>query len=164
MYIPYEQLSDQATVWTYLADRPVSEHQEEITNILRAFCEKWNSHGAPLQTSFTILHDQLIVLAADEAHLPSGCSIDSSVAQIRELENKFGLSLLDRSQAGVYIAGQVHRYPLLSFKHLIQVQDVQPDTLLLNPMVKTKAELAEKGLIKAKESWLSRHFETKHVI
>ena len=81
MYIPFEQLSDEARLWIYQANRLLT--QEERISILQkslTFLTKWVSHGNPLQSSAALLHDQFLVLAVEESFQgATGCAVDASI-------------------------------------------------------------------------------------
>ena len=114
MFAPFETLDDSARIWIYQADRKFTETEKNtISEALTAFTHSWVAHGNPLKTSFAILHDQFIVLAADENfNEASGCSIDSSVRVIRQLDQQFSLGLFDRTNIGFLKGEQVDMIPL----------------------------------------------------
>jgi hypothetical protein len=86
MKIPFEHFSDQAKVWVYQADRFLSDTEVAwVKEQLEAFILTWNAHGAKLNASFE----------EDEASA-SGCSIDSSVRVIKQIEKELGCSFFNR--------------------------------------------------------------------
>ena len=89
---------DTARLWVYQADRRLTKEETEFVNENAAkFCLSWSAHGQALQATFQLEYDQFLVLMVDERQAEaSGCSIDASVSFIRALENKLGLTLLDR--------------------------------------------------------------------
>jgi hypothetical protein len=161
MYLDFKQMPKHARVWVYQADRKLTT--EEIIWIkerLEAFCAQWNTHGALMPTSFTIVFDQVIVMSVDESKLgASGCSIDSSVRTLKEIETKLGINLLDQGKVSFQVGGQ-NFFVTSAFqvKDKIQQGMLNPETLILNPLVKTKEELEEQLLIQAKDSWLNKYF------
>lgn len=161
MYIPFEQLPATSRLWVYAAPRPFST--KELQHIQQAaphFINGWVTHGTPLQASFQVLEDQFLILAVNEAaQAASGCSIDSSVGFVRDLEQKLGLSLTDRSLVYFVIDGQVAVYPLTQLKPLVEQGTIGPDTRLVNTLVATKGDLEQKWLVPASESWLKRYFK-----
>jgi hypothetical protein len=161
MYIPFEQLPATSRLWVYAAPRPFTE--EELQRIQKAapqFLNGWATHGTPLQTSYQVLENQFLILAVNEAvQAASGCSIDSSVGFIRNLEQQLGLSLTDRTLVYFLIDDQVAVYPLTQLKPLVKQETITPDTTLINTLVATKDELEQKWLVPAGESWLKRYFK-----
>src|SRR5690606_28587267 len=91
-------LPPDSKIWIFQACRNFNE--AEITDIektLDGFMQEWNAHGAALTATYAIPYDRFIVLVADENKVPaSGCSIDSMTRQIKALEEKYNLGLLNR--------------------------------------------------------------------
>ncbi len=148
-----------AKVWVYQASRDItSEELSQINTQLSAFISSWNSHGAPVDGSFEIKHKRFIILIASEASGVSGCSIDSSVKVIREIEVNFSLGLLDRRTVSYLSGDEVKAISITDIKKTIEAGDIQADTLIFNNAVTTLAELENSWLQKAENSWLSRYF------
>ena len=109
MYVAFDHLPPQARVWIYQASRPLSE--EELMPLLprlAAFADEWTSHGRQLAASAQFLHRQFLVIGLNEAVAgASGCSIDSSVRFVRELEQQLGIELLEKSQMAFLADGQL---------------------------------------------------------
>ncbi|MGY6559365.1 MAG: hypothetical protein ACXIT9_08790 [Nitritalea sp.] len=161
MFIPFDTLSDEARIWVYEASRPFApEEQSEIEARLHAFCQNWNTHGTPMSTSFQIRYGQVILLAAEEqAGQVSGCSIDSSVAVLREIEARFGLDLLNKGKVSyVKSEKEVEVLPLAEVKEAVAQERIQRHSFILNPTVTHKRELEQSWLQPAAESWLKRYF------
>jgi len=160
MYVSFESLAAHSRIWVYQSERAFSSQEIELINkTLRQFCEGWNTHGNLMPTSFQILENQLIVLGVDESSLgASGCSIDSSVRTLRELEKQLAINLTDQGKVSFKKnEGQVSVFPALGIKAKVLSGEIAKDTLVLNPMVKVKKDL-EKVWISANESWLNKYF------
>ncbi|EOZ92132.1 hypothetical protein A33Q_4225 [Indibacter alkaliphilus LW1] len=161
MYLEFESMPAHARIWVYQADRKFK--QEELVWVkerLAAFCEQWNTHGALMPTSFTIKFDQVIILSVDESQLgASGCSIDSSVRTLREIEEKFGVNLLDQGKVGFLESeDNLSVNSVFGIKESVNSGVINSETKVLNPLVKEKGDLHDKWLIEAKESWLNKYF------
>src|ERR1041385_5906330 len=100
MYVKFNELPENSRIWIYQASRKLSPTEKQLAEAaLQEFCESWVAHQQPLKTSFSIEHDQFIILATDEDyHLPSGCSIDSSVRALKALGSQLGGDLFDRTK------------------------------------------------------------------
>lgn len=157
----FERMPAHARIWVYQSDRKFTEGEVAwIKERLETFCGQWNTHGAKMPTSFTIKFDQVIVFSVDESQLgASGCSIDSSVRTLREIEQKLGVNLLDQGKVG-FLASEDNLAvnSVFGVKDSVQAGLLNPETLVLNPLVKEKADLDNKWLISAKESWLNKYF------
>ena len=162
MYLEFEYIAAHSRVWVYQSDRKFnSEELTWIKSHLKSFCEQWNTHGALMPTSFEIKFDQVIILSVDESNLgASGCSIDSSVRTLRDIEQKFGVNLLDQGKVGFLNSeDNLAINSVFGIKESVQSGVVRPETRILNPLVREKADLENNWLIPAKESWLNKYFQ-----
>ncbi|MCS5491423.1 MULTISPECIES: hypothetical protein [Algoriphagus] len=159
MYVAFDKISDQSRIWLYQADRKLSDRELELVRQeLKSFCEGWNVHGNGILTSFEILEDQVIVLAADESQsATSGCSIDSSVRALQRLENLLQINLTDRGKVAFKESGQIRIAPALGIRSKVQEGSIVSDTPVMNPLIQTKADLNSLWIPAAK-SWLNKYF------
>lgn len=159
MFVPFESLPPNARVWIFQADRPFArEERAGILKHLRAFTDEWSVHGMPLDTSFTVVFDQFIVLAADETEqTASGCSIDSSVRALKELGASLGINLFERNQVAFKNRDAVILVPLQQLKDKFSSGILNGDTLTFNNLVATKAEFDQRWIVPAAETWLKRY-------
>jgi hypothetical protein len=91
-------LSIDSRVWVYQSDRSFSDSEVETINVMCSdFIKGWAAHGSPLKASFEVIDKFFLVLAVDQnVALASGCSIDSSVKFIKELEIKVKINFFNR--------------------------------------------------------------------
>lgn len=160
MYLPFDQLPGSSRVWVYVSSRKfTADEQALIQSSLKDFCGEWGTHGQVMPTSFAILHEQLIVLAVDESQLgASGCSIDSSVRALRNLEQHLGVNLVDQGKLTLRDqAGQLKVLPALGIKSRISSGEITPDLEVIQPQIHSKADLSDLWLPLSK-SWLSTYF------
>ena len=160
MYVEFKDISEDSRVWVYQAARQFTEQEKElISTKLSAFCEGWNTHGNRMPTSFQILDNQILVLAVDESGLgASGCSIDSSVRTLRELESEIENNITDQGKVTFKSnTGEITVASALGIKSKVTSGEIDPQTLVFNPQVKNKKDL-ESVWILAGNSWLNRYF------
>jgi hypothetical protein len=155
--IPADFASD-SRVWVYQSSRlfGLSEalHIEELLN---SFTANWQSHGAPVKGYGNLFFGQFIVLMADErATGVSGCSTDSSVRLIKQIEQLFKVNMFDRQMLAFFVKDKVQMLPLSQLQYAINNNFITPDTLYFNNLVQTKEELDNKWLLPVKESWLAK--------
>ena len=141
MFVPYSEIAKSSRVWVYQSDRSLFDKEVDFINQkLLAFCNDWKAHQLHLNSSFKVLYNRFIILLVDERQQSaSGCSIDSSVKIIKEIENKFGINLLNRTQIAFEQEGEILTLSTSEFKKIVQV-----DTVVFNNLVSTKADLEEK--------------------
>ncbi len=141
MTISYNQLSPQARVWVYMANRTL-DHAEttQIQQLLDQFVAQWTVHGEPIAGYAQVCHRAFIVLMTD-APL-SGCSIDSSVRVLKTIEQQCGLRLFDRLNIAYRLADDETLY-IGSTEQLRQrlTQGILPDAVkVFDNLVASKAE------------------------
>ena len=90
-----EEFDASSRVWIYQSSRLFSITEAfQIEDMLSEFIDSWNSHGAPVTGYANLFFGQFILLMADErASMISGCSTDSSVRLIKEMETRFQVQL-----------------------------------------------------------------------
>jgi hypothetical protein len=159
MFVPFTTLPAAARIWIFQSNRPFTA--EELTLVetkLRRFSDEWAVHGSPMETSFTIKFDQFIVLAADESRQnASGCSIDSSVRVLKDIEQSLRVQLLDRNQVAFKAQNGILLVSVQELKQNFQAGILNGDTLTFNNLVGTKAEFEKNWLVPAGEIWLKRY-------
>ncbi|WP_298303989.1 ABC transporter ATPase [Flavobacterium sp.] len=160
MYIPFENLPQESRIWIYQSSRKFSDEEvAEIEKDLKQFIENWSAHGTSLEASFTIKYNRFIIIAVNqEFHPATGCSIDSSVGFIQNLEQKYSVDLLDKMNVAFKQGEFITYKTLLEFKKLAKDKSVYENTIVFNNLVNTIEELNEGWEIPASESWHSRFF------
>src|ERR1700730_14088237 len=100
-----EYFHEDSRVWIYQSNRLFSLNEVlEIEELLENFVERWNSHGTPVKGFANLFFEQFIIIMADEtATGVSGCSTDSSVRVIKEIEARFKVNLFDREMLAFQI-------------------------------------------------------------
>ena len=151
MFVPYSEIAKSSRVWIYQSDRVFSDNEILfIQQKLLAFCKNWKTHQTHLISSYIVLYNRFIILLVDEQQQnASGCSIDSSVRIIKEIEIELGIDLFNRTQIAFKKEGEeifIHSVP--EFKKI-----VKSDTVVFNNLVTTKADLEENWSIAASNSW-----------
>ena len=160
MYVPFEELAEDARIWIYPSDTPFKEEDmESVEQRLKDFINQWTVHNKALKASFLLPYRRFVVLAVDTAfNQVSGCSIDSSVRFIQELENEFSKVLLDKMNV-TFKQGEYLVYKdLKDFKALVKSKSVSPETIVFNNLITTKSEMDSHWEVPAKESWHQRYF------
>ena len=160
MYLPFAQMPEYARVWVYQAERKFDSQEEETIRMkMKAFCEGWNTHGNRMPTSFEILDHQILILAVDESQLgASGCSIDSSVRTLREIESQLGINLTDQGKICLKNdQGKVSVIPALGVKSRVNSGEITEELEVINPVIQTKADLQNLWQ-PIRKSWLNKYF------
>lgn len=161
MSFEYKHLLDNnfhpdSRVWVYQCNRVFSLNEAlEIEEMLHEFTTQWKSHGTPVKGTAHLFFGQFIVLLADEtATGVSGCSTDSSVRLVKDIEQKFAVNMFDRMTLAFIIKDKVQLLPLSQLQYAIDNGFIDAETLYFNNLVQTKQELESKWIVLVKESWL----------
>ena len=160
MYVPFENLPKESKIWIYQSNRKFSDDEmAEIESSTRSFVENWGSHGISLEASFQLKYNRFIILAVNQdVQGASGCSIDSSVQFIQELEKKYNVDLLDKMNVTFKLGEHIAHKPLTEFKKMAKEKAVSENTVVFNNLVNTVGEWNEYWEVPAIESWHSRFF------
>jgi hypothetical protein len=160
MYVPFDALPEESKIWIYQSNRKLSEVEvAEIDAAVKAFVEQWAAHGTGLEASYLIKYDRFIILAVNqESQSATGCSIDASVHFIQQLEQKYGVDLLDKMNVTFKQGEFITHKPLIEFKKLAKDKSVSANTIVFNNLVNTVGEWQDYWEVPAGESWHSRFF------
>lgn len=144
-------------VWVYQASRLLSMGEAlEAEQILQEFAANWKSHGTPVKGAAYLFFGQFVILMADEtATGVSGCSTDSSVRVIRELETRFGIGFFDRTTLAFVIKDKLELLPMSQLNYALEKGFITGDTLYFNNTIQTKEQLEKEWIIPIRESWLA---------
>jgi hypothetical protein len=153
-----EDFSPGSRVWIYQSNRLFSMGEAlAIEDKLNEFVAGWNSHGDPVKGFATMFFGQFIILMADESATGvSGCSTDSSVRLIKDIEKTYNVNLFDRQLLAFVIKEKLQLLPLNQLNYAVQNGFISSETLYFNNTVLTKQELLDKWIIPVKESWLAK--------
>lgn len=160
-YLPAD-FHDNSRVWIYQSSRIFSMNEAfEIEPMLANFVADWKTHGTPVKGYANLFFGQFIVIMADEtAAGVSGCSTDSSVRLIKEIEQRFRVDMFNRQNLAFFLKDKVELLPLAHLNHAIDNGFIKPETLYFNNLVATKQELETKWIVPANNSWLASKFAT----
>jgi hypothetical protein len=153
-----KDFSSDSRVWIYQSNRLFSIGETlEIEELLKDFTYTWMSHGIPVKGYGSMFFGQFIILMADEeATGVSGCSTDSSVRLMKEIENRYSVTLFERTSLAFVVKDKVLLIPLSQLSYALQNQFIHPDTLYFNNIVQTKKEMEDNWIISVRESWLAK--------
>ena len=160
MYVPFETLPEESRIWIYQSNRKFSDTEiAEIEKDLVEFLNNWSAHGSALEASYQIKYNRFVIIAINqEVHPATGCSIDSSVSFIQNLEKKYEVDLLDKMNVAFKQGEFITYKTLLDFKKLAKEKAVSENTIVFNNLVNTIQEWNESWEVPAAESWHSRFF------
>lgn len=144
-----------AKVWVYQSSRALSADEVvAVQEAIDTFARQWTSHNLQLRAGGEVLHNRFIVLAVDESQAgASGCSIDKSVAFIKNLQAALGTDLFDRMRFAYLDGDQVCSVPREEFARLYSNGIINSSTLVFDPLVDTIGKLREAFIKPLDQSW-----------
>ena len=147
---------DHSRTWVYQCSRELTpDEAQAVKTMTREFVAGWKAHGQPLRATADVLFNRFLIVMVDEdaAHA-SGCSIDTSVAFVRSLENRLNANFFDRLQlAYVTPEGNVSTIHADRIAHAVELGEMNAVTIVFNNMVSSKAALMSEWQIPLSQSW-----------
>lgn len=158
MFIEYKKLPDTSRVWIYQSDREFTSKEVEFIGAkAEEFINTWTRHGDNLKGSFTIKYNQFLVLAVDESFKNvSGCSIDSSVRFIQQIEKDLHVDLMNKMNVTFKDENNINILKLADFQHFAKEKKITSETIVFNNMIQTKEDFESNWEIPAAQSWHKR--------
>ena len=153
----YKELPGDTRLWIYQCDRKLSDSEiEAIKEQGDNFIDNWAAHGEKLEAAFEVLHSQFLIIFANEKQAEaSGCSIDRSLHFIKNLEQEYSISLLNRMLVAYKVDEEIVTLPQEEFVELVAQGTLSKDTIVFNNLVTTKQDLETKWEVPLRESWHS---------
>jgi hypothetical protein len=92
-------LPDDARIWIFGISPSLNAGQRgAVETTIDPFLEKWSAHSEPITSGRTIVDDSFLIVAVDKQSETSGCSIDRMFGLLRQLEQRFGVQILDANR------------------------------------------------------------------
>ncbi len=155
-----KDFNDSSRVWVYQCNRSFSISETiEIEELLQNFTTNWNSHGSPVKGFANLFFGQFIIFLADEtATGVSGCSTDSSVRVIKNIEEDYQVDLFDRQSLAFAVDERIQLIPFSLLNYEIDNEIITADTLYFNNTILTKKDLMNNWILPVANSWLAKRF------
>jgi hypothetical protein len=150
--------SDDSRLWIYQSNRILELNEVlAIEELLKGFTTNWKSHGDDVMGFGTVLFAHFVILMADERQSGvSGCSTDTSVRLMKNIEQDLGIDLFNRQNLAFVVNEKIQMVPLSQFQNAIENDIISPDNLYFNNTVQTKKELEQNWIVPIKKSWLAK--------
>ena len=112
---------DTSKVWIYQSSRLFTISEAfEMEELFANFVAEWKTHGIPVKGYANLFFGQFVVIMADEtAAGVSGCSTDSSVRLIKDLEQRYKVDLFNRQNLAFILKNKVELLPLAHLNHAV---------------------------------------------
>ena len=159
MLIQQDKMNRGSRVWVYTSNREfTSEEMISLHDKLSDFTQNWLSHGDEVKASYSVPHNHFIVLIADEkVGVTGGCSIDSAFKFIKQLEEDYSITLLDRQLLSFLIDTKVIQIPFKDIKSELKNIKNTDTKYFFNNLVQNLEQLETNWLVKPENSWIKNH-------
>lgn len=99
----FSQFPDQSKVWLYQSDRAMKDDEvKELEERLQSFVSTWAAHGNELWATSKVLNPYFAVIAVNDSLVPpSGCSVDASVKEMKEIGSELGIDFFNRMKVTI---------------------------------------------------------------
>jgi hypothetical protein len=168
MNLDYQQLipenfSKNTRVWIYQSSRLFTLSEAlQLEEELKHFGENWLSHGASVNASCFLFFGYFIILMADEAEITvSGCSTDSSVRFVKNIEQSYNVSLFDRTNLAFIVKDKIELLPLSQVNYAIQNGYISDSTLFFDNAIQDISAFKNKWIVPVADSWLGKRLNNK---
>ena len=155
MVVTFDKISDDSRIWIFQSNQLISNIDiESLEKKIDAFLSSWTSHGDQLMVASKIKYNLFIIIALDEScSTASGCSIDKLVNFIKNIENEYQISLLDRLDLSYRDKNKISVLRLDDFKRKILEKKINNDTIVFNNLINLKSDLNDNWEIPLNRSW-----------
>lgn len=153
-------ISENSKIWIYQSNQSFDLKTEaQINDKLKSFVSNWNAHHQKLNAHYKILHHLFIIMIVDESSVSaSGCSIDSSVKIIKEIEEQFNIHFFNRSLISYFTNDAIEICDTTTFQQKIDSGLISSETIVFNNLITTYKELNTNWMIPIKNSWHQKIF------
>ncbi|MEO8721838.1 MAG: hypothetical protein ABI297_00945 [Ginsengibacter sp.] len=160
-----DDFDNNSRVWVYQSNRAFSLSEVlSLQELLENFTKEWNSHGSSVKGFANLFFGQFLVIMADETHTKiGGCSTDSSIRFIKNIQKDYNTQLLDRQMLAFIVNEKIQLVPLPEVNHSIEDEFITSETLYFNNTILTKKELLNNWIIPVKDSWLAARISSRHL-
>ncbi|MBC7425386.1 MAG: ABC transporter ATPase [Bacteroidia bacterium] len=147
--------SPESRLWIYQSDRNLTNEEVAVcNNKLADFIPGWTAHNKQLKAGFEILYNRFIVIAIDETQTDaSGCGIDKSVAQIKELGQLLHIDFFNRLQLAWLNNESVKSASANELDAEFKLGNINENSIIFNNTISTYGDWQKKWKIPFKESW-----------
>lgn len=158
------KLSPNSRVWVYQSVRSFSPSEAIFaTEKIAGFTAQWTSHREKVHGDGVVLYNRFIVLMADEQQVGvGGCSVDSSVHFIQNLQKELNTNFFDRWNIAYVDGDEVKSCNRDEFSKLVVDGTVNDETIVFNNLVQTKADFETKWKVPYRNSWM-KNLQTANV-
>ena len=154
----FSSFHDESRVWIFQTDRSLNDL--EVKNVQRDvfhYIRTWKSHGSEVKSDCDVISNRFIVLIADETYTTvGGCSQDSLMRFIQQLQEDYGIDLLNRLLVAYFDGNEIEVLHKDRLVDLIASGELSTDLLMFDNLVQNKKDFLNSWIKPISESWVKR--------
>jgi len=149
------KLPPTSRLWIFQSSRLIDGAMaKRLSDELGNFIFDWAAHGKQLFAAFEIRYQRFLILAVDEQQVPaSGCSIDTMMRKIQEMDMHYNLDLLNRMKVAYRAGEDIVECSLNDFSKMLKEGTVNKNTIVFNNMVQQLGDLDRSWETTVSRSW-----------
>ncbi|MEI9810664.1 MAG: hypothetical protein WDO16_23885 [Bacteroidota bacterium] len=101
------------------------------------------------------------MIADETATGVSGCSTDSSVRLIKDIEQRFSINMFDRTMLAFVVKDKVQLLPLSQLQYAVDNGFITTILCTLIILCRQREELENKWIVPVKDSWLAKRISER---
>ena len=149
-----QDLDPASRLWIYQANRKLSDAEVLLSErFLEDFLDSWVSHGKRVLGAAEVRDSRFILIAGQVKGEISGCSIDSSVAIIKQIQDEIAVDFFDRQLILFKEGGETREAKMHEFWAMRKAGVITDDHLVFNNLVDSVGEIEESWVVPFAQSW-----------
>jgi hypothetical protein len=161
----FNNFSPSSKIWIYQSDRILTDDEVILLNEkANSFVNEWAAHKVQLKASATVHAHLFLILVVDEQQASaSGCSIDSSVRFVKDMEVSLGVSFFDRLRVAYESQGQIN---IANYKELVTAineGNLPHNVLIFDNTITSLNDLQTSWRKPISQSWLAKFLNVEQV-
>lgn len=158
MKVSFSELPENSKIWIYTSNRELSDGEvNRIEGFSNEFLNNWTSHGIKIEGSILLPYNHFIIICASQQNTNlSGCSIDDSIRFIKNIEENFNVSLLNREIIAFKDGDNIKKIDLKNLKEEVTTGNLSSNTIVFNNLIKTKKDYVNNWETLASKTWINR--------
>lgn len=140
-----------------------AEEKAFVEKELDQFVSTWKAEMKPVTGAWEIVHDQFVVIAADETVVPlSGCAKDAMTRMLRDISAQLGIDFVHGPPICFRDGDRIRAVGRDEFGELVEKGEVTAETKVFDNTIVAVGPYREgRWEVPARESWHGRAYNLK---
>jgi len=158
MYIPFEQLTNEAKVWVYPADKKLSfTTADAILQEAKNFLDHWKSHDRPLTASAKVADEYFLIIGMEKPTFPlTCCTTDNITRFLQQIKEKWHIDFFKRDKLRIRHQNEDILLPITEVKKQLEAGLLDKEAIFFDHTINQKAALAQHWTIPLHQAWFYR--------